>query len=82
MRQGRGNSEEYAEGLMKDFPYIWAWGPGKVGRLPGRKGQRCRVLIRGKRNSCLIEFEDGFRAITSRSEIRLSPARSRLGSVP
>jgi hypothetical protein len=46
---------------MKDnLPYIWAWGAGKVMRLAGRKGQRCKVIVRGTRNSCLIEFEDGF----------------------
>jgi len=55
---------------VENFPYIWAWGAGKVQRLAGRKGQRCRVLVRGKRNSCLIEFEDGFRVITSRNGLR------------
>jgi len=64
---------------MTKMAYIWAWGPGKVERLPGRKGQRCRVLVRGSRNSCLIEFEDGFRVVTSRNGLRkarLSPGDS------
>ena len=39
-------------------------------RLPERKGQRCNVLIRGKMNSCLVEFEDGYRVVTSRNYIR------------
>jgi hypothetical protein len=66
---------------MTDYPYVWAWGAGKVGRLPGRKGQHCRVLARGSRNSCLIEFEDGFRAVTSRNGIRrTSPAPSHSAS--
>jgi hypothetical protein len=57
-----------------NYSYFWAWGPGRIGRLPGRKGQHCRVLVRGGRNSCLIEFPDGFRAITSRNGLRrLSP---------
>lgn len=37
----------------------------------GRKGQRCRVLIRARAmNSCLIEFEDGYKAVTSRNALR------------
>jgi hypothetical protein len=36
----------------------------------GRKGQSCRVLVRGKMNSCLIEFTDGFKAVTSRNALR------------
>lgn len=36
----------------------------------GRKGQLCRMLVRGKMNSCLIEFEDGYLAITSRNALR------------
>ncbi len=39
-------------------------------QLPHRKGQRCRVLARGCKNSCLVEFEDGYRVITSRNYIR------------
>jgi hypothetical protein len=39
-------------------------------RLPERKGQRCRVLARGKLNSCLVEFGDGVRVVTSRWAIR------------
>lgn len=35
-----------------------------------RKGQRCRVLARGKMNSALLEFEDGFRVVTSRNGLR------------
>jgi hypothetical protein len=46
------------------FPYIYAWN-----RME-RKGQRCAVLVRAKMNSCLVVFEDGFSAITSRSAIR------------
>ena len=36
----------------------------------GRKGQPCAVLVRGKMNSCLVMFEDGFTAVTSRSALR------------
>ena len=35
------------------------------------KGKRCRVLAMGRRmNSCLLEFEDGYRVVTSRNGIR------------
>ena len=39
-------------------------------RLPERKGQQCRVLARGKLNSCLVEFADGTRVVTSRWSVR------------
>lgn len=39
-------------------------------RLPDRYGQRCQVLARGKMNSCLIMFEDGYKVITSRNYVR------------
>lgn len=37
---------------------------------PDRYMHLCRVLARGSKNSCLIEFEDGERVITSRWNIR------------
>lgn len=44
--------------------YIYRWD------RHGRKGQRCRVTARGTMNSCRVEFEDGFKMITSRNAIR------------
>lgn len=38
--------------------------------LPERFGQPCRLLARGKMNSCLVEFADGTRVITSRWSVR------------
>ena len=35
-----------------------------------RKGQRCRIMIRATMNSCLLEFEDGYKVVTSRNAIR------------
>ena len=35
-------------------------------KLPERYMTLCRVIARGKLNSCLVEFEDGFRVVTSR----------------
>jgi len=61
--------------MTQEFPYRWAWGAGKIGRMPGRKGQRCRVLARGTRNSCLIEFEDGAQFVTSRNGLRRHPSQ-------
>ena len=53
---------------MPDFPYVYFWGPRLMGF--SRKGQACRVLVRGSMNSALIEFEDGFKAVVSRNAIR------------
>lgn len=36
----------------------------------GRKGQRLRVLVRGTMNSALVEFQDGYLAVTSRNALR------------
>jgi hypothetical protein len=54
---------------MSDFPYYYAWGPSPMRPLD-RKGQPCRVLCRGKMNSALIVFEDGFKVVTSRNALR------------
>lgn len=39
-------------------------------RLPERKGSRCRVLVYGRLNTCLVEFEDGERYVTCRYYVR------------
>jgi hypothetical protein len=52
-------------------PWVWHW----RSRLPERKGQRCRVLVRGALNSVLVEFEDGQRVVTSRYAVRRAQAR-------
>jgi hypothetical protein len=38
--------------------------------LPERFGQPCRILVRGRMNSILIEFADGYRVVTSRWYVR------------
>lgn len=58
---------------MIEYPYIYSWGPRLV--VPGlpvldRKGQACRVLVRGKMNTAMIEFEDGERHFVSRNALR------------
>jgi len=49
-----------------NYPYYWR----VKTRLPERKGQRCRVLVRSAMNSCLVEFEDGYKVVTSRNYVR------------
>lgn len=56
-------AEESEEGAMK---YYWRVRT----RLPERFGQPCNVLVRGKLNSCLVEFEDGYKVVTSRNYVR------------
>jgi hypothetical protein len=51
------------------YEYKWKRALG-VPSLEGRQGNLCRVLARGARNSCLIEFVDGAKAIVSRNAIR------------
>lgn len=47
----------------------WFW----RAKLPDRHGQPCRVIARGKMNSILVEFADGWRVITSRHAVRRLP---------
>jgi hypothetical protein len=49
--------------------YIYAW--GNNAKRATLKGRLCKVLFRGKMNSCLIEFLDNNqREITSRNALR------------
>jgi hypothetical protein len=52
--------------IIGAYDHVWYW----RAKLPERKGARCRVIARGALNSVLIEFEDGFRVITSRYAVR------------
>ncbi|MET0415849.1 MAG: hypothetical protein ABW022_07510 [Actinoplanes sp.] len=66
------------------FPYVWVWRwrtldyPGVHVRVTwfgdgvDRAGQPCRIVARGSRNSALLEFQDGYRVITSRGGLRRS----------
>lgn len=53
------------------FDRVWFWHdrPG-IRDVGGRKGRRCRVVCSGSKNSVLVEFEDGFRVVTSRWAVR------------
>ena len=48
--------------------YKYAWGNNPK-RLT-LKGRKCRVVARGKMNSCMVEFEDGQREVISRNALR------------
>ncbi len=49
-----------------DLPYVWRW----KRRLPERRGMFLRVITRGTLNSCMVEFDDGMRYVTSRNALR------------
>ena len=55
------------------FDHVWYWNP----RLPGeknRKGMKCCVLTKGKKNSVLVQLEDGEKVVTSRYAVRRIPS--------
>ena len=58
------------------FPYIYFW------HRMNRKGQLCRVLARGKMNSCLVEFASGYQMVTSRNAIKRNPAARVIANQP
>jgi hypothetical protein len=48
-------------------------------RLPKRYMAPCKILARGQMNTCLVEFEDGYRVTTSRNYlIKLETMQKRL----
>ena len=53
---------------MADYPYVYVWGNNPVRKK--LKGKKCRVLVYGGKNSCLVEFEDGEQVNTSQRAIR------------
>jgi hypothetical protein len=53
------------------YAYCWRNYLGLPSLEGKRKGETCKVLVRGSRNSALIEFvSDGFRAVVSRNALR------------
>ena len=42
-------------------------------RLAERFGHSCRVLVRGRMNTILVEFDDNYRVTTSRWNVRRLP---------
>lgn len=60
---------EASKPTISPFPYVYAWGNNE--RRAELKGRRCRVLARGSRmRSVLVEFENGWRVITSERALR------------
>lgn len=51
-----------------EYRYYYAWRNNE--KRATLYGRRCAVLVRGKLNSCLVEFEDGQREVVSRNAIR------------
>ncbi len=63
---------------MSEQLYIYRWGNDKdiVGRIRMQwKGRKCRLLIRGKMNQCLVEFID------TKERVRLNCSRNALRKV-
>ena len=48
--------------------YIYRWGNNP--KRATLKGRCCRLLVRGRANSALVEFDDGQREIISRNALR------------
>jgi hypothetical protein len=59
-----------------ELDHVWFW----RSRLPARKGEPCRVVVRGALNSVLVEFGDGTRVVTSRWAVRRFPSGKRYRS--
>lgn len=68
---GTGEGAGRGDGGGGNLPYVFRW------NRMGRKGQRCHVLVRGRMNSCLVEFADGHTAVTSRNAIRKAKPNDR-----
>ena len=58
------------------FDHVWFWNP-RMGER-NRKGKLCTVLARAKRNSILVQLEDGEKVITSRYAVRRIKESERL----
>ena len=54
--------------MPEQMTHYWHWRKW----LPDRHRQPCRILATGRMNSALVEFEDGFKVITSRYAVRRS----------
>jgi len=50
------------------YNYVYRWGNNPI--WAKLKGKKCKILARGKMNTCLVEFEDGQRYTISRNALR------------
>lgn len=62
VRARAAKTKHSTDGPRPDYVFRW--------NRCDRKGQRCRVICRGKMNSALVEFDDGWRMVTSRNALR------------
>jgi hypothetical protein len=57
-----------------DARYTWYWRRTKYGPLAeplqGRKGEECRVFVRGADGKIGVEFADGYRVVALRRAVR------------
>lgn len=51
-----------------NYPYVYTWKNNE--KRKALYGRRFKVLVRGRANSTLVEFEDGQREVISRNAIR------------
>ncbi|MDR1276406.1 MAG: hypothetical protein LBL72_08530 [Candidatus Accumulibacter sp.] len=51
---------------MNAWTHVWRWKK----KMPERFGQLCRIVVRGRMNSVLVEFVDGAKTVSSRHAIR------------
>jgi hypothetical protein len=50
------------------FPLVYVW--ANNAKRVTLHMRRCRILVRGAKNSCLVEFDDGQREVVSRWAVR------------
>jgi len=56
---------------MKKYPYCYIWRNNEKRKI--LYGRLCRVIIRSKANSALVEFDNGQKEVISRNAIRSAP---------
>lgn len=61
---------------MASSEWIYSWSNND--KRAALKGRPCRILIKGKMNSVLVEFEDGERVVTSIRALKKSRSEDRL----
>ena len=64
------------------YPLVYRFRSGPPAGYPNAVravlyGRRCRMVCRGRMNSCLIEMEDGTRVVTSRNAVRAAEVGDR-----
>jgi hypothetical protein len=55
--------------IAHHMTHVWYWRP-RLGEKD-RKGMKCRILLRAKKNTIAVELEDGEQVVCSRNAVRL-----------